>query len=195
MPTVAEVAEVFDQAVVDEQVPLVATADVLRGIEVEDFPAARRPGDPNSRQAALTLFRLAVGELAFRPDMTFTHHVRRVSAPGDHNDEDLFVDASAVCSDGHMGGPVAALATIGLHRSSLGSVDPDPLYNSQRIVVATHDPAGAVRVFRARLSARIDAVNVPVPSSDVRQDLSALRYRIFREMLYAHLTDEASAAG
>ncbi len=194
MGRIEELAELFAGATRDGKASLLATADTLKGVEVEDFPARSRPTNPRNRLTSLTQFRLAVGELAFRPDLEFVTHVRRIPAPDGHLDEDVFVDVAAWCEKSELGDSLAALATFGLHKSSLGAVDPDPLYASQRIVAVVHDMEGALRAFRSRLSARIDAVNVPLPSSDVRQDLSSLRYRILREMLYSQLTIEADIA-
>lgn len=188
MSELGPVVEVMRSAVADGNAPLLVTNDTIKGVTVADFPATSRPTDTHNRLGLLTRFRLAVGELAFRPDLRFETHVRRVQAPGDHTDEDLFVDVVAWTDEGEMGGPLAALGCFGMHRSSLGSVDPDPLYASQRLmVVAPGLGTDGLEAFRARLSARIDAVNVALPSSDVRQELSALRYRVFRELLFAQM--------
>lgn len=181
------VVDVFRDAVRAGTAALLVTTDTIKGLPIADFPATARPSDTQNRLTQLTQFRLAVGELAFRPDLEIETSVRRVRAPGEHTDEDVFVDVAAWCAEGDMGGPLAALGTFGMHRSSLGSIDPDPLYASQRLLVVAPDVHGDVAAYRSRLSARIDAVNVALPSSDVRADLSALRHRVFRELLYVSL--------
>lgn len=188
MSELEAVVAVFRHAVAAGNAVLLVTNDTIKGVPVADFPASERPTDTQNRLGQLTRFRLASGELAFRPDLRFETQVRRVQAPGDHLDEDLLVDVAAWTDESDMGGPIAALGTFGMHRSSLGSIDPDPLYASQRLLVVAPAPAGGLEAFRARLSARIDAVNISLPSSDVRTELSALRFRVFRELLHAQLS-------
>jgi hypothetical protein len=168
--------------------------DLLRapqvdGLEVHDFPAPRRSSDGRTRLGLLLTLRSVLGDLIARPDLTLTGVSHTIHPDvDDAADHDLVHDV--VIEQGDLDlevPPSVALARFGIHASGFGGIDPDPLYAPQVVLVAGHGSGGHLGLFRAHLTAPIHDTDIALPSSDVRDDLEALRQRIWRQYAYTQL--------
>lgn len=189
-PTITDLTTQFRNALgSSREVAAVLTADELAGLEVHGFPAPRRSEDGRTRLALLLTMRSILGDLIARPDvlLTGTSHTIHPDLDG-AADHDLVHDV--VVEQGELDlevPPSVALARFGIHASGFGGIDPDPLYAAQTVLVAGHGSGGHVVLLRAHLTAPIHDTEIALPSSDVRDDLEALRQRIWRQYAYTHL--------
>lgn len=188
--TIADLTQRFRAALADGgQVRALVTADEVDGIPVHAFPAPMRPPDGRNRLALLLTFRSILGDLIARPDVTLTGSSHTIHPDvDDARDHDLVHDV--VIEQGDLDlevPPSVALARFGIHASGFGGIDPDPLYAPQAVLVAGHGSGGHVCLVRAYLTAQIHDAEIALPGSDVRDDLEALRQRIWRQYAYTHL--------
>lgn len=188
--TIADLAERFRAALADGgQVRALVTADEVDGIPVHAFPAPIRPTDGRNRLSLLLTFRSILGDLIARPDVTLTGSSHAIHPDiDDARDHDLVHDV--VIEQGDLDlevPPSVALARFGIHASGFGGIDPDPLYAPQAVLVAGHGNGGHLCLVRAYLTAPIHDAEIALPGSDVRDDLEALRQRIWRQYAYTHL--------
>lgn len=188
--TITDLATRFRTALADPaQVRGLLTADEVAGLEVHPFPAPMRSEDGRTRLSLLLTLRSVLGDLIARPDLTLTgtSHLIHPDVDG-AADHDLIHDLVVEQGDLDLEVPPSvALARFGIHASGFGGIDPDPLYAPQVVLLGGHGPGGHLVLLRAYLTAPIHDTDIALPSSDVRDDLEALRQRIWRQYAYAQL--------
>lgn len=165
------------------------SADSVEGVDVHTFPAATRPVDGHSRLSLLLALRSTIGDLVARPDLVLTgrSHVLHPNVD-DALDHDLVHDVVVEQGDLDLElPPSVVLARFGIHASGFGSIDPDPLYAAQTVLIGCRSVDGEPVLMRAHLTAPIHDTDIALPSSDVRDDLESLRQRIWRQYAYERL--------
>ena len=188
--TITELAERFRDALVSPvRVAEVLTASEVAGLPVHTFPAPMRSQDGRARLSLLLTLRSVLGDLIARPDLVLTGASHTVQPDvDDAADHDLVHDLVVEQGDLDLEVPPSvALARFGIHASGFGGIDPDPLYAPQVVLLAGHGSGGSVVLLRAHLTAPIHDTEIALPSSDVRDDLEALRQRIWRQYAYVQL--------
>ena len=189
-PTITDLTTRFRAALADAgQVRRLLAAEEVGGLPVHPFPAPRRAEDGRTRLGLLLTMRSILGDLIARPDLLLTGSSHTIHPDvDDASDHDLVHDL--VIEQGELDlevPPSVALARFGIHASGFGGIDPDPLYAPQTVLVAGHGRGGHLVLLRAHLTAPIHDTDIALPSSDVRDDLEALRQRIWRQYAYTHL--------
>jgi hypothetical protein len=187
---VAALAATFRDALRDAgRVTRLLAADTVDGLPVHHFPAAVRPLDGRSRLELLLTLRSCLGDLIARPDVTLTGRSRLVHPEfDDAADHDLVHDVVVEQGDLDLEVPPSvALARFGIHASGFGGIDPDPLYAAQTVLLGCYGFDGDPLLLRAHLTAPIHDTDIALPSSDLRDDLEALRQRIWRQYAYVQL--------
>lgn len=189
-PTITDLATRFRGALASpEQVAALLSASQIAGLPVHTFPAPMRSEDGRTRLALLLTLRSVLGDLIARPDLVLTGASHSVHPEfDDAADHDLVHDLVVEQGDLDLEVPPSvALARFGIHASGFGGIDPDPLYAPQVVLLAGHGGGGHVVLLRAHLTAPIHDTEIALPSSDVRDDLEALRQRVWRQYAYAQL--------
>lgn len=188
--TITDLAARFRAALADPaEVGVLLAAEEVAGLPVHAFPAPMRSADGRARLGLLLTLRSVLGDLIARPDLTLTGVSHTVQPDvDDAADHDLVHDVVVEQGDLDLEVPPSvALARFGIHASGFGGIDPDPLYAPQVVLVAGHGAGGALCLLRAHLTAPIHDTDIALPSSDVRDDLEALRQRIWRQYAYTQL--------
>lgn len=188
--TITELAERFRSVLPDRlEVAALLSAHEIAGQPVHTFPAATRPRDGRSRLGLLLTLRSTLGDLIARPDLTLTGISHTVHPDvDDASDHDLVHDVVVEQGDLDLEVPPSvALARFGIHASGFGGIDPDPLYAPQVVLVAALGSGDSPCLLRAHLTAPIHDTDIALPSSDVRDDLEALRQRIWRQYAFTQL--------
>lgn len=185
--TVTELAARFHAALADPAtVRTLLTAAEVDGLQVHRFPATLREGDARSQLELLLTLRSVLGDLIARPDVQITGRTHLVEPDvDDAADHDIVHDV--IVEPGELDlevPPSVALARFGMHASPFGGIDPDPLYAPQMVLLAGHGAGGHLMLLQSYLTAPMHDTEIALPSSDVRDDLEALRQRIWRR--YAH---------
>lgn len=188
--TITDLTTRFRSSLVEPaRVAALLSAPEIAGLPVHTFPAPMRSEDGRTRLGLLLTMRSILGDLIARPDLTLTGSSHSIHPDvDDAADHDLIHDV--VIEQGELDlevPPSVALARFGIHASGFGGIDPDPLYAPQVVLVAGHGSGGHLVLLRAHLTAPIHDTEIALPSSDVRDDLEALRQRIWRQYAYAQL--------
>lgn len=189
-PTITDLTTRFRTALADpREVTRLLVADEVGGLPVHAFPAPMRSEDGRARLGLLLTLRSVLGDLIARPDLLLTGSSHTIHPDvDDAADHDLVHDV--VIEQGDLDlevPPSVSLSRFGIHASGFGGIDPDPLYAAQTVLVAGHGGGGHLVLLRAHLTAPIHDTDIALPSSDVRDDLEALRQRIWRQYAYTHL--------
>lgn len=189
-PTIPDLATRFRSALAaPDRVRDLLMADEVAGVPVHTFPAPMRSADGRARLGLLLTLRSVLGDVIARPDLLLTGTSHFVH-PDVHDAADHDLVHDVVVEQGDLDlevPPSVALARFGIHASGFGGIDPDPLYAPQLVLLAGHGPGGHLVLLRAYLTAPIHDTEIALPSSDVRDDLEALRQRIWRQYAYAQL--------
>ncbi len=188
--TITDLTAQFRAALSDpRRVGGLLAADEVAGLPVHPFPAPRRSEDGRTRLGLLLTMRSILGDLIARPDLLLTGTSHTIHPDvDDASDHDLVHDV--VIEQGELDlevPPSVALARFGIHASGFGGIDPDPLYAPQTVLLGGHGSGGHLVLLRAHLTAPIHDTEIALPSSDVRDDLEALRQRIWRQYAYTQL--------
>lgn len=198
--TIERVTATFTDVVEGGTVETVLWADELHGAEIAQFPnRGGRPADPLHRAAMLRLLRSTVGDLMSRPDLELSGHAWFFHPSDSGTDLDLVYDVVVSPGDLDFGDrPAVALCRFALHRNFGFGVDADGIYVGQRVLVGV-DVGGRepdVRLLAATLSLPIDVDHTltELPSGDVRDDLDALRERVWREHVWRALAGDAGGS-